>query len=379
MFTTRLVVQLLLLFSMMVYGTVVQANNPIHIGSATVVLNEVVTPTETGELRLKTDDALFFKQQVITKDNANLTVTFRDESTFSVAPLSSVVLDEFVFNPSENVLEKTINVLKGTFRYISGFPVKGSETKIVTPFGTAGIRGSAVQGVVSETGLTLTVARGSVVFTTRDGKTVTVNEGESLSISAKCEILSDISLSSIASAMQYNENNFSMPAPALTASQILANARLNQLSVVEQKQAYATMPVFKTLDVNAKKSVMTVQKHGDEQTLIETFIKKLQDKNQQQTSRAVQDVIGATVVMQLNAEQVLRISLNALAGTKSTQQLEIASVILNTLQPLNSDLASELAGNIQAVLPKEQQDYLPESVPNVVFPPSSNHSNFFKY
>ena len=365
--------KLIILLSMALLSYSAKADDPVHIGSATAVVNEVFTVTNAGESKLKLNDAVFFKQQVMTKENSNLTVTFRDNSTFSIAPSSQVVLDEFVFNPSENVLEKTINVIKGSFRYISGFPIKGSNTKIVTPFGTAGIRGSAVQGTMSsQSGLTLNVGSGSVQFTTSDGQSSTVNEGESLTISPNCNAVPNVPVSGIADSMQLIENNFSGVAVSpLSSQQSLANAAMNTLSVAEQRRAYRSAQSSTVKPpVNGKSSAVTpkpVMQNNPEE-VIEKLIQALQNKNKQQVDVAVQDIISTALVNRLNEDALLTISLNALSGAKTNQQLHIAAMILNTLEKLNPSVATQLAGKIQQALSTQDQSELPSLVPNVVFP-----------
>lgn len=369
--------KLIILLGMVLLSYSAKADDAVHIGSATAVVNEVFTVTNAGESKLKLNDAVFFKQQVMTKENSNLTVTFRDNSTFSIAPSSQVVLDEFVFNPSENVLEKTINVVKGSFRYISGFPIKGSNTKIVTPFGTAGIRGSAVQGTMSsQSGLTLNVGSGSVQFTTSDGQSSTVNEGESLTISPKCNAVPNVPMSGIADAMQLIENNFSSVAVSpLSSQQSLANAAMNTLSVAEQRRAYRSAQSSTVKPpVNGKSSVFTPKPvmQSNPEEVIEKLIQALQNKNKQQVDVAVQDIISTALINRLNEDALLNISLNALSGAKTNQQLHIAAMILNTLEKLNPSVATQLAGKIQQALSTQDQSELPSLVPNVVFPLSSS-------
>jgi hypothetical protein len=362
--------------SIILLSNTVYADAPIHIGAATTVVNDVFTNTSAGETKVRINDALFFKQQIITKENSTLTATFRDSSTFSIAPQSVVILDEFVFNPSENVLEKSINIIKGSFRYISGFPSKNSVTKIVTPFGTAGIRGSAVQGMVSpKSGFTVNVGSGVVDFEGKDGKKVTVQEGETLSLSAMCDTL-PTPPETVATSMQYLEDIFAnTPSPVLTPQQLLANATVNNMSANLQKQAYATTQSISVTpqnlqgtDFNLKGTKTT----GDSQAIIEKLIQELQNKNNTQVDNATRDITAMVIASALPTDKVIQVAINAVTGAKSEHKVYVASTIINTLLTLKPELVNEIAPKIQQALPADQQPALPLLLPNVVFPPLPN-------
>jgi hypothetical protein len=361
-----------LLVTVLLVTNAVYASDAIRIGSATSVVNNVLTPTPTGEQKIQINDALFFKQQVLTKENSTLTITFRDSSTFSVAPQSVVVLDEFVFNPSENILEKSIKILKGSFRYISGFPIKNSITKIVTPFGTAGIRGSAVQGTIgSESGFTVNVASGEVDFETLDGKIVTIPEGKTLSVPVKNEICA-FPTASTATLMQDFDNTFEKtPNAVLTPQQILANAEVNNIPASSQKEAHTfvrSVPVDPKNLQGKELRPQGTKVAGDPQALINKFMHDLQVKNKSQVDVATRDIVAAAVASNTSSGNIIHIATNAVQGAKGDYKVYVAATVINTLQDIKSDLVKELAPKLQGALPADQQLKLPALVPNVVLP-----------
>lgn len=371
-YTKLIIPKSIFLLSMVLLSNAVYASDPIHVGSATTVVNDVFSNTATGESRIKTNDNLFFKQQVLTKENSTLTVTFRDSSTFSVAPQSVVVLDEFVFNPSENVLEKTVNMIKGSFRYISGFPIKNSITQIVTPFGTAGIRGSAVQGIVNpKTGLTMNVGSGVVDFKTRDGKITTIHEGESLSVTAACTTVPSVPASTIASSMLLIDSSFAQtPGANLTPKQILANAQVNNMPATLQKQAYSASHglAVKPQDLQAPDIVPSARLEGNPQDIINKLLQELQNKNSTQVDNATRDIIAATIASGLDSDRLAQVALNAVLGAKNEHKLHVAATIINTLQSSKPDSVSEIALKLQQALPPNLQFELPSLIPGGVLP-----------
>jgi hypothetical protein len=359
----------IILIGILLVSNAVVADEAIHIGSATSVVNTVLTPTPTGEKTIRINDALFFKQQVLTKEASTLTITFRDSSTFSVAPQSVVVLDEFVFNPSENVLEKSIKVLKGSFRYISGFPIKNSITKIVTPFGTAGIRGSAVQGTIgSESGFTVNVASGNVDFETLDGNIVTIKEGQTLSVPANNDICAT-SAASTATLMQDFDNTFEKTSSsALTPEQMLANAEVNNIPASAQKEANTfvhAVPVDPAR-LQGKELRRQGSVDGDPQALINKYMQNLRFKNKSQVDIAARDIVTAAVARDASADDIALIATNAVQGAKSDDKVYVAATVINTLYEIKSELVNEVAPKVQDSLPAEQRLKLLSLVPNSV-------------
>ena len=348
-------------------------SDPIHIGAATSVVNDVLTSTPAGDKKIRINDDLFFKQQILTKENSTLTITFRDSSTFSVAPQSVVVLDEFIFNPSEGVLEKSIKVLKGSFRYISGFPIKNSVTKIVTPFGTAGIRGSAVQGTISaKTGVIVNVASGDVLFETTDGKTLTIKEGNTLSVPTKDEICA-VPVASTAPLMQNFVNVFEKTTNLpLTPEQILANAEANNMPAATQKEAYTFsrgIPVNPQSLQGKELPSPDTKVTGDPQQLMNKFMQDLRFKNKSQVDSATRDIVAAAVASGASTDKISQIATNAVVGAKGDYKVYVAATVINTLQQVKSDLVNEVAPKVQEALPADQLLILPSLVPNVVLPP----------
>ncbi len=357
------------LASIVLFSNAVGASEPIHIGSATSVVNDVLTPIPAGEKKVQINEVLFFKQQILTKENSTLTVTFRDSSTFSVAPQSVVVLDEFVFNPSENVSEKSVNMLKGSFRYISGFPIKNSTTKIVTPFGTAGIRGSAVQGTInSKTGFTVNVASGVVLFETPDGKTSTVKEGETLSVSD-----TECMTTSAATLTQFFADTFvKMPSSALTPQQILANAVANNMPVAAQKEVYSAIrgvPVNPKSLQGADPNPQSTKVLGDPQAVMQKFMQDLQAKNKLQVDIATRDIVATAVAINVPTDKITQIAINAVTGAKDDYKVTVGVTVINTLQDVKSDLVNEVARKVQELLSPNQQRELHLLLPTVVLPP----------
>ncbi len=106
-------------------------------GSAILTRGGNVLPATTGT-RLHVGDTL------ATGPDGSLGVILRDDSTLSLGPSSSLVLQDFVFSPNEGKLGLWVRLSKGTMAYLSGLIGKlaPEKARFDTPLATIGIRGT---------------------------------------------------------------------------------------------------------------------------------------------------------------------------------------------------------------------------------------------
>lgn len=106
-------------------------------GSATVMRGGNVLPAAPGT-RLHVGDTLG------TGPDGSLGVILRDNSSLSLGPSSSLVLQNFLFSPNEGNLALWVRVSKGTMAYLSGLIGKlaPEKARFETPTATIGIRGT---------------------------------------------------------------------------------------------------------------------------------------------------------------------------------------------------------------------------------------------
>ena len=90
------------------------------------------------------EEAIFLGDRIVTGPAGGLQIMLLDGTTFSVGPNSSMVIDEFVYNPSTGTGKLTASVARGTLRLISGRLGRQDEEaiKIKLPVATVGVRGT---------------------------------------------------------------------------------------------------------------------------------------------------------------------------------------------------------------------------------------------
>ena len=140
----------IILFSTSAYGSI--GNVVKHKGNASV--------ERSGEKSvLKKGSDIEFKDNVRTGDG-DIGITFVDETNVAVSPHSSLIIDEFIYDPNSKTGSKLVmNIALGTVRYASGNIAKLSNQNvdIRTPTARIGVRGTAFSMTVDEIGKSLII------------------------------------------------------------------------------------------------------------------------------------------------------------------------------------------------------------------------------
>jgi hypothetical protein len=102
---------------------------------------------------VKEGDPVFAGSEIKTGSNSKAVIRFTDDSMFALGPNSQMAVNDFRYkqDADDNVI--STNILKGTFRFISGLIAKKKPTSMNVKLGsvaTIGIRGTHVAGEVTE-------------------------------------------------------------------------------------------------------------------------------------------------------------------------------------------------------------------------------------
>jgi hypothetical protein len=93
-----------------------------------------------GERLLELQNAVFMGDVIVANPNGLAQIKFIDETRIVIGPNSRLKIDAFIFNPDLTAKKVVINMIKGSFRFISGNSPDGAYT-IRTPSMTIGVRG----------------------------------------------------------------------------------------------------------------------------------------------------------------------------------------------------------------------------------------------
>lgn len=106
-----------------------------------VRVNPAVNATGPGGERLIVlQGAVFMGDEIVANPNGLAQIKFIDNTRIVIGPNSRLTIDTFVFNPDNTAREVTINMIKGSFRFISGNSPSGAY-KFRTPTMVIGVRG----------------------------------------------------------------------------------------------------------------------------------------------------------------------------------------------------------------------------------------------
>ena len=108
-------------------------------GEATITREGYVLPASEGA-------KLFAGDTLSTGSDGSLGVILRDDSTLSLGPGSSFVIQKFLFSPAEEKFGLLVRITRGTMAYLSGLIGKLSpeSVRFETPTTSIGVRGTRI-------------------------------------------------------------------------------------------------------------------------------------------------------------------------------------------------------------------------------------------
>jgi hypothetical protein len=116
-------------------------NEPI--GSAITVINYVTAKGETdgGQRRLATGDDVRQQEVIEVNDDSRSEIELNDRTKLALGPGSRLLLDKFIYDPDLHGGAIVMNLIKGTFRFITGIAAKPAYV-IRTPAAFITVRGT---------------------------------------------------------------------------------------------------------------------------------------------------------------------------------------------------------------------------------------------
>ena len=145
-----------------------------NIGVTATVTNKVTGTFEGEERGLGIGSGVFQDDTIDTWKESTTQLLFLDETTLTMGPDSSMVLDKFVFDPETNAGEFVLSTTKGAFRFITG-SVDPSSYKIETPIATMGVRGTIIEWRVNKNNVLLKLVYGAADICNTGGSCISLD------------------------------------------------------------------------------------------------------------------------------------------------------------------------------------------------------------
>jgi hypothetical protein len=127
---------------------------PPEIGTAVAIKRNVTASLGEDKRALIAGARLHRTEYVETGPEAHAELRLDDQTKLALGPNAGLRLDDFVIGRSEGVTTIGVNMLKGTFRFLTGSQDSKSY-KIETPSATIGVRGTVFDVYVDGNGDTL--------------------------------------------------------------------------------------------------------------------------------------------------------------------------------------------------------------------------------
>jgi FecR protein len=114
-----------------------------QIGTATAVNpSSEGTPPGGSTTTLTVGARVLHKERIHTSSTGSLQLLFLDKSTLSIAPNTSLVIDEFVYDPASGKGHMLTKLTQGTLQYIGGQLSHQGAVTVEMPAAAIGIRGA---------------------------------------------------------------------------------------------------------------------------------------------------------------------------------------------------------------------------------------------
>src|SRR5271163_4736852 len=146
-----------------------------RVGTATAVNpTSDSTPPGGSTVALTVGAHVVHKERIHTTPTGSVQLLFVDKSSLSIAPNTSILIDEFVYDPNSGKGHMLTTLTEGALRYVGGELSHQGEATIQTANATIGIRGGTVTVGQGSGGTTVIDHYGSITIS-NNGGTIVVN------------------------------------------------------------------------------------------------------------------------------------------------------------------------------------------------------------
>ena len=136
----------------LIIGLLVAGSALAEIGSVTEASGTAIIKRGKDTIQIAKGTQIKVNDKVETK-NGKVKIVFKDDTNVTVTESSSLVIDDFVYDPKSGAGKLGLKAAAGTVRYVSGSIAKDPKNvKINTPTAAIAVRGTDFVMAVSETG-----------------------------------------------------------------------------------------------------------------------------------------------------------------------------------------------------------------------------------
>jgi hypothetical protein len=136
-------------------GLLITCSTWANIGSVTESSGTAIIKRGKNTIQIAKGTVIEVNDKIETK-NGKVKIVFKDDTNVTVTESSSLVIDDFVYDPKSGAGKLGLKAAAGTVRYVSGSIAKDPKNvKINTPTAAIAVRGTDFVMAVSETGASM--------------------------------------------------------------------------------------------------------------------------------------------------------------------------------------------------------------------------------
>lgn len=152
------------------------------IGNAQTVVRSVLGVTDAAEQTIYVDSEIVQDEEIVTGPKSATRIIFKDGTNLEMGENSRLKLTKIVFDPDPAKSKLAVKAAIGVFRWTSG-NLPHDAYEIGTRVATIGIRGTSLEFIVAESGLTtVALSRGAITVSNLKGDSVDLKPGEATTV-----------------------------------------------------------------------------------------------------------------------------------------------------------------------------------------------------
>lgn len=129
---------------------------------------------------------VYLNDRLTTGASGRLQIRLKDDTLFTIGPNSSIVIDEFIYDPSSSLGRVAASILQGVFQFVTGKVGKKrpENMKVTLPACTIGVNGTAVMGRVEPGRDTVVLSTGAIAVGNGAGQARLAQAGYAVTVDA---------------------------------------------------------------------------------------------------------------------------------------------------------------------------------------------------
>ena len=134
-----------------------------NIGSAVLIERDVSGTFARQTRSLVSGDGVVSNENIKTASASSARLRFLDQTSLTIGPTSSVVLDRFSYNPDGSARAGTVEMAIGAARWVGSGSQSDDAYKVKTPHAVIGVRGTVFDLVVETRRTIVTLREGPIL------------------------------------------------------------------------------------------------------------------------------------------------------------------------------------------------------------------------